>query len=150
LKVSPEIVHADNGNAMRGMTLAAFLDMLCISRSYSRPRCSNDNAFIESWHKILKYSVGYPKYFKDINHARTWYADFINWYNNSHLHSGLNYVTPIQCRTGIATHIYERHNQTILSAYTNNPLRWRQRKIRRYEYHQVETYYRPLLSKNAA
>jgi len=150
LKVITEIIHADNGNAMRGMTLAVFLDMLCISRSYSRPRCSNDNAFIESWHKTLKYSVGYPKCFQDIKHARAWYADFINWYNNAHLHSSLDYVTPIQCRTGAALQIYERRNQAIVSAYTKNPLRWRQGKVRRYGYYRVETYYRPILSKNAA
>ena len=58
MKVIPAIVHADNGHPMRGMTLAVFLDSLMISRSYSRPRCSNDNAHIESWHKTLKYSVG--------------------------------------------------------------------------------------------
>lgn len=38
LNVRPEIVHADNGNSMRGMTLAAFLDSLFITRSYSRPK----------------------------------------------------------------------------------------------------------------
>ena len=66
LGVVPEIVHADNGNPMRGMTLAAFLDSLQVSRSYSRPRCSNDNAYIESWHKTLKYTVGYPSFFTSL------------------------------------------------------------------------------------
>ena len=70
LKVCPLIIHADNGNPMRGVTLAVFLDSLNISRSYSRPRCSNDNAFIESWHKTLKYTVGYPKFFTGIIRAR--------------------------------------------------------------------------------
>nr|WP_321305812.1 DDE-type integrase/transposase/recombinase [uncultured Sphaerochaeta sp.] len=66
LKVIPVIVHADNGHPMRGMTLAVFLDSLMISRSYSRPRCSNDNAHIESWHKTLKYSVGYCRFHRNI------------------------------------------------------------------------------------
>ncbi|MFA7117515.1 MAG: hypothetical protein WC159_01955 [Sphaerochaetaceae bacterium] len=59
VKAVPQILMADNGHPMRGMTLAVFLDSLFIRRSYSRPRCSNDNAFIGSWHKTLKYSGGY-------------------------------------------------------------------------------------------
>ena len=74
LKVLPQIVHADNGHPMRGVTLATFLDKLMISRCYSRPRCSNDNAFIESYHKTLKYTVGYPHVFTSVVHARSWYA----------------------------------------------------------------------------
>jgi putative transposase len=80
-RVTPQIIHADNGNAMRGVSLAAFLDNLMVSRSYSRPRVSNDNAFIESWHKTLKYTVGYPKFFYSLIHAREWFADFVHWYN---------------------------------------------------------------------
>jgi transposase InsO family protein len=66
LKVLPQIVHADNGHPMRGVTLSVFPDNLMISCSYSRPRCSNDNAFIESYHKTLKYTGGYPEVFTSI------------------------------------------------------------------------------------
>ena len=62
LLVVPQIIHADNGGPMRGVSLGAFLDSLCVTRSHSRPRCSNDNAFIESWHKTLKHTVGYPAF----------------------------------------------------------------------------------------
>lgn len=69
--VVPQIIHADNGNPMRGVSLGVFLDSLCVTRSHSRPRCSNDNAFIESWHKTLKHTVGYPTFFTSLEHART-------------------------------------------------------------------------------
>ena len=114
--VIPEFIHADNGGPMRGVSLGAFLDSLCITRSYSRPRCSDDNAFIESWHKTLKYTVGYPAFFESLGHARKWYADFVCWYNNEHQHSALGYVTPNQRRTGEATEIYAKRNQTLLDA----------------------------------
>ena len=144
LKVVPLIVHADNGGPMRGVTLAVFLDKLGISRSYSRPRCSDDNAHIESFHKTLKYTAGYPKFFTSLEHARTWYADFIHWYNNEHLHSGLGYVTPLQKRTGEAEAIYELRDSTIREARERNPLRWRQGKTREYKSLPVTAYYRPL------
>lgn len=143
LGVCPEIVHADNGHPMRGVTLAVFLESLNVTRSYSRPRCSNDNAFIESWHKTLKYTVGYPEYFISLDHARQWFADFVHWYNTKHLHSGLDYVTPQQRRTGEATAIYEKRNQTLRAARENNPLRWRQSKIKTYDALPVKAFYRP-------
>jgi transposase InsO family protein len=148
LGVYPMIVHADNGNPMRGVTLAVFLDSLMITRSYSRPRCSNDNAFIEAWHKTLKYSVGYPRYFESLGHARCWYAEFINWYNTEHQHSGIGYVTPQQRRSGEAQEIYDHRNRTLQEARLQNPLRWRTSKTMRYGSLPVKTFYRP--SKNTA
>lgn len=142
--VCPEIVHADNGNAMRGVTLGVFLDNLKISRSYSRPRCSNDNAFMETWYKTLKYTVGYPRFFASIEHARIWFADFVNWYNNDHLHSALAYVTPMQRRTGAADLIYAVRNQTIAEARAKNPSRWRNGKTRSYGSSPVMAVYRLL------
>ncbi|WP_081468751.1 integrase core domain-containing protein [Sphaerochaeta pleomorpha] len=128
---------------MRGMTLAVFLDSLFISRSYSRPRCSNDNAFIESWHRTLKYSVGYPKQFSTISTARIWYADFVAWYNSCHLHSGLSYVTPIQVRKGEAQQLYSERNKTIIEAKAAHPERWRKGKTRTYALPAVTAFYRP-------
>jgi putative transposase len=39
----PLILHADNGNAMRGATLESRLEEMGVLRSFSRPRVSNDN-----------------------------------------------------------------------------------------------------------
>lgn len=144
LGVCPQIVHADNGNPMRGVTLAVFLDSLKVVRSYSRPRCSNDNAFIESWHKTLKYTVGYPSHFSSIEHARRWFADFVEWYNTKHLHSGLGYVTPKQRRSGEAMAIYAKRAKTLEGARLRNPHRWRQGKTASYEPLPVRSYYRPV------
>ncbi len=147
LKVIPQIIMADNGHPMRGMTLAVFLDSLFIRRSYSRPRCSNDNAFIESWHKTLKYSVGYPKNFETIEVARIWYADFVHWYNNIHQHSGLAYATPMQARNGETEDLFSKRNKTILAARERNPLRWSTDRTRTYALPEVKTTYRPLKEK---
>lgn len=143
--VLPKIVHADNGHPMRGVTLAVFLDSLMISRSYSRPRCSNDNAHIESYHKTMKYTVGYPRRFTSIDHARSWYADFVHWYNTGHLHSALGYVTPHQRRTGEADQIYATRNETIAKARERNPSRWRCNRVFTYQSQPVSFEYRPLV-----
>lgn len=54
---------------------------LGIVPSFSRPRVSDGNPFIESFFKTLKYKCGYPRFFTNIEHARSWFADFIHWYN---------------------------------------------------------------------
>jgi transposase InsO family protein len=80
-KVKPQFVHADNGGPMKGLTLVSLLTYLQIELSYSRPRVSDDNPFIESFFRTMKYHVGYPKAFKGLDEARVWIADFFNWYN---------------------------------------------------------------------
>ena len=72
----PKFVHSDNGNPMKGITLVAFYYQLGIIPSFSRPRVSDDNPFIESFFKTLKYRYGYPHYFESIEHARNRFADF--------------------------------------------------------------------------
>lgn len=144
LQVSPKIVHADNGNSMRGATLASFLDSLHISRSHSRPRVSNDNAYIESWFKTLKYTVGYPGRFHSLEQARQWFADFVDGYNTTHMHSALGYVTPAQRRSGEAEEIYATRNAEMLAAWGRNPLRWRKGQIKTWGSKVVKFGYRPL------
>lgn len=72
-------LHSDNGAPMRGSSLLAFLNGLEVINSFNRPRTSNDNAFIESFFRTLKYSPGYPNHFKSIEESRGWLADIIDW-----------------------------------------------------------------------
>ncbi len=85
---------------------------------------SDDNPFIESWFKTLKFHVSYPGKFKTITETRRWFADFVHAYNGSHLHSGLHYMTPMQVRKGAYPDIVQRRNETMQKAYENNTLRW--------------------------
>ncbi len=117
-------VHSDNGNPMKGISLLALFYDLGICNSYSRPRVSDDNPFIESWFKTLKYHVSYPGKFNTLSDARTWFSTFVDFYNTSHSHSGLNFITPMQMRHGEYKKIAEKRNKTMMRAYKKNPLRW--------------------------
>ena len=117
-------LRSDNGNPMRGATMLMTLYNLGVIPSYSRPRVSNDNPFIESLFKTLKYTAGYPGQFKDIEHARTWMANFVNWYNTEHRHSAIGYVTPQQRRSGAYKEIFEKRNDALTAARKRNPERW--------------------------
>lgn len=117
-------VHSDNGNPMKGVSLLALFYSLGICNSYSRPRISNDNPFIEAWFRTLKYSVTYPGKFSSLEDARLWFADFVYSYNTTHSHSGMHFITPAQVRNGHYESIVQNRNKVMLEAQQKMPHRW--------------------------
>lgn len=130
LDISGAHLHSDNGNPMKGLSLMALLYTLGVSNSFSRPRVSDDNPFIESFFKTLKYSLKYPGRFQNIAEAREWMAEFIDWYNTEHLHSSIGYVTPQQRRSGEDIKIFKTRNKTMDAARKQFPERWGNRPVR--------------------
>jgi putative transposase len=126
-------VHSDNGHPMKGVSLMALLKELKVDVSHSRPRTSNDNAYIESLFKTMKYHVTYPNAFDTLEDARLWMGEFVNWYNTVHQHSSIGYVTPHQLRHGQANAIYGQRNATLQLARTMYPERWGARPARAWE-----------------
>lgn len=123
-KVKPQFIHADNGGPMKGLSLVAFLTQLQVGLTYSRPRVSDDNPFIESFFRTVKYHVSYPKAFFGLNDARKWFATFIDWYNMKHRHSGIGYVTPNQKHTGADILLFSKRQITLNKAAQVHPERF--------------------------
>tara|TARA_Y100000588_G_C14189624_1_gene897428 strand:+ start:782 stop:1630 length:849 start_codon:yes stop_codon:yes gene_type:complete len=121
----PLVLHSDNGAPMKSLTMKAKLEELGIVRSLSRPRVSNDNPFSESTFRTLKYCPQWPSNgFSSLDDARAWVNRFINWYNNEHKHSKINFVTPAQRHAGKDAEILAKRRQVIEQARARNPLRW--------------------------
>lgn len=121
----PRVLHSDNGGPMRSATLQGTLQNLGITRSFNRPHTSNDNAFAESIFKTLKYCPKYPVAgFSTIEEAQSWVLKFTRWYNNEHLHSGLNFVTPIQRHNGKDKEQLKNRKMVIELAKSKRPERW--------------------------
>ncbi|RKJ41551.1 transposase, partial [Butyricicoccus sp. 1XD8-22] len=121
----PLVLHSDNGSPMKAATFQALLEKMGIQSSYSRPRVSNDNPFSEAMFRTLKYRPEYPsKGFEAVDPTRKWTSQFVYWYNEVHLHSGLNFVTPVQCHTGAHTAILEKRKVVYEQAKNKHPERW--------------------------
>lgn len=121
----PVVLHADNGAAQRSFTLRAKLHDLKITPSYSRPGVSDNNAFIESWFRTLKYMPAYPSAgFDDLEQARAWAMRFIDWYNGEHRHREIGFVTPNQRHSGQSKTILKRRRDVYQAARKANPTRW--------------------------
>ncbi len=119
------VLHADNGGPMKGSTMLATLQRLGVVASFSRPAVSDDNPFAEAIFRTLKYRPGYPKKpFASREDARTWVDGFVDWYNGTHLHSGIRFVTPNDRHDGLDTEILAARRAVYAAARDRTPLRW--------------------------
>jgi putative transposase len=110
---------------MKGATMLATLQKLGVIPSFSRPSVSNDNPYSESLFRTLKYRPEYPEQpFADLDSARSWVQGFVNWYNYEHLHSSINFVTPVQRHNREDAVILEKRKRVYQQARLKNPNRW--------------------------
>lgn len=117
-------VHADRGSAMKSDTLAQLLDTLGASRSFSRPRVSNDNPFSEAQFKTMKYQPDYPGRFASDLHGRAWLQDFFAWHNDHHHHAGLALFTPADVFHGRVAAVAATRQAALDAAYQAHPERF--------------------------
>jgi len=119
------VLHSDNGKPMRGATMIATLQWLGVVPSFSRPHVSNDNPYSESLFRTLKHTPAYPSLpFASVEQARAWVARFVAWYNGTHRHSGIRYVTPDERHYGREQAVLARRHAVYARARSKRPDRW--------------------------
>ena len=124
-KATRPVLHGDNGATLKATTVLAMLYWLGIKPSYSRPRVSDDNAFVEALFRTAKYRPEFPlRGFADLHAARQWAARFVRWYNDEHRHSGIRYVTPGQRHAGQDRRVLMARHVLYQDARERNPRRW--------------------------
>jgi transposase InsO family protein len=125
IEANAAVLHQDNGAPMKGATFLATLDALGITKSFSRPRVSDDNAYIEALFRHLKYVPNYPRGgFASLEEANAWVARFVAWYNHHHLHSAIGFVTPDDRHHGRDIEILAARKELYNNAQQRNPRRW--------------------------
>jgi len=121
----PLVLHSDNGAPMKSLTLKAKMEELGITPSYSRPRVSDDNPYVESLFRTLKYVPSWPsKGFENLESSRSWVGKFVLWYNTEHKHSRLNYVTPSERHKGVDDAILRNREKVLQEHRRKKPSRW--------------------------
>ena len=117
-------IHADRGTSMASKTVALFLADLGVTKSHSRPHCSNDNPYSEAQFKTLKYRPEFPDRFGSIEDGRTFCRRFFTWYNDDHRHSGIGFHTPAAVHFGRAESIQFERARVLHTAYIAHPERF--------------------------
>ena len=120
----PLILHADNGNAMRAVTLEVRLEELGVDPSpghgsqmitLTQSRCSaplNTGLIIRARHSLARSKPAFLV------------LDFVDCYNHRHRHSGVKFVTPHQRHNGEAEKICEHRGRVYEQARELYPRRW--------------------------
>jgi putative transposase len=123
-------IHADRGTSMTSKPVAVLLAELGVTRTHSRPHVSNDNPYSEAAFKTLKYCPAFPERFGCIEDARAFCADFFEYYNHHHRHSGIALHTPASMHYGTAGDVQAARGDILNAAYTANPRRFCNRRPR--------------------
>jgi putative transposase len=117
-------IHADRGTSMASKPVALLLADLGVTKSHSRPHCSNDNPYSEAQFKTLKYRPDFPERFASLEDARAFCRPFFRWYNHQHRHSGIGYLPPADVHHGQAEPVRQQRAQVLLAAYVAHPERF--------------------------
>ena len=95
------LFHTDRGNEFKNKIIDEVLDTFKIRRSLSMKGCPYDNAVAEATFKIVKTEFTKNYRFKSLEDLELMLSDYVNWFNNSRIHSTLGYLSPKQ---------YKEHN----------------------------------------
>jgi putative transposase len=117
-------VHADRGPSMGSKPVAHLLADLGVTKTHSRPHCSNDNPYSEAQFKTLKYRPDFPERFGCIEDARAHCRSFFTYYNCVHRHSGIGLHTPSDVHYGRSGEVRRARAAVLNQAYTAHPERF--------------------------
>lgn len=117
-------IHADRGSSMKSKPVGLLLADLGVTKSHSRPHVSDDNPYIESHFRTLKYHPQFPATFANLQEARAFCRDFFGWYNGEHRHSGIALLTPADVHHGRAAERIAQRKEVLNRAYAAHPERF--------------------------
>lgn len=119
------VLHSDNGKSMKGSSMLSSMQWLGIVPSFSRPGVSDDNPFIESLFRTMKYRPGVSgQRFASVEQGVEWAQHLVHWYNHDHLHSAIGFVTPDDRHNGRDIRLLAQRRGVYRQANALHPERW--------------------------
>lgn len=110
---SPQMPTAlsDHGVQMAKKSAKQFFKDLGIKQLFARYKTPTDNAWIESWFRILKYDWLRYKDYVSFDQLKTIIHQFVIVYNTQRYHGATGYVTPEQKHSGQAEEILKARSE---------------------------------------
>lgn len=104
---------SDRGSQMKGSrTKAHLIGKWNIRLEFARPYTPDDNAWIETFIKYMKYHPECPESFETVQDVIDWVAKFQKLYND-HPHSSLGYVRPNDEHAGLGNTIRGKRQENL-------------------------------------
>ena len=119
---------SDHGVQMAKKSAKEFFRDLGIKQLFARYQTPKDNAWIESWFRILKHDELKYRDYISFDQLKAILEAFIRFYNTERYHGAIDYVTPEQKHSGQAEEILKARTQ-----------RKEQARLKRMEYHKAQT-----------
>lgn len=94
------IFHSDQGSQYCSDKVRGTIQIVGMKQSMSRKGNCYDNAFVESFFHSLKNELE-KSVFKNLEEAKKYVFEYMNWYNRERLHSSLGYMSPIEYKENI-------------------------------------------------
>jgi hypothetical protein len=123
------LAHSDRGSAMKASATKQLIkELLGAPVHFGRPHTPDDQAWIESFVKTLKYHREAPLSFAMVDDIIQWLARFPDIYNNAP-HSSLSYVTPLQALSGQKEVILNQRKQNLALARSLRYTAWKTNQV---------------------
>lgn len=107
---------SDRGSQMKGSrTKAHLIGKWDVRLEFARPYTPDDNAWIETFIKYMKYHPACPDSFATVEDVVVWVSKFQRLYND-HPHSALGYVRPNDEHAGLGNAIRSQRKENLLAA----------------------------------
>ncbi|MBL7072132.1 MAG: transposase [Candidatus Omnitrophica bacterium] len=104
---------SDRGGQMKGSrTKAHLIGKWNIRLEFARPYTPDDNAWVETFIKYMKYHPECPESFETVQDVIDWVAKFQKLYND-HPHSSLGYVRPNEEHAGLGNTIRNKRRENL-------------------------------------
>lgn len=119
---SPRII-SDNGPQFISKDFKEYIRISGMSHVRTSPYYPQSNGKIERWHKSIKSECIRPKSPLSLEEARVYVSEYVEYYNNSRLHSAIGYISPKNKLDGKENIIFEARNRKLKKAREDRRLR---------------------------
>jgi transposase InsO family protein len=111
-KARPRII-SDNGPQFIAKDFKEFIKISGMTHVRTSPFYPQSNGKIERWHQSLKKECIRPKTPLSLKHAKCIVTEYIEYYNNSRLHSAIGYIAPVDRLEGRQELIFQQRKQKL-------------------------------------
>ena len=112
----PELVtvRSDNGSQFVAKMVREFLAEMKLTQEFTRPATPQQNGHIEAWHSIVERAICQRFELRDLPDGQTTVKEFVDFYNNERIHSGIGYKSPKQYLKEKGIDLYQANDETKL------------------------------------